>query len=100
MEEVQDPMGDGNGKFPRSCDWSRQFGQIYKTILFGEAMSELMYLVRSDKRGAHNLLKPEYSIQFQGEGYNDMSEYIKVKMRLSLCVDQILTQVLVYNSLY
>ena len=29
-----------------------------KTILFCEAMSELMYLVRSDERGAHNLLKP------------------------------------------
>ena len=26
---------------------------------FYEAMSELMYLVRSDKHGAHNLLKPE-----------------------------------------
>ena len=32
-----------------------------KTILF-EAMSELMYLVRSEKHGAHNLLKPEYYI--------------------------------------
>ena len=29
---------------------------------FFEAMSELMYLVRSDKCGAHNLLKPEYCI--------------------------------------
>ena len=26
MEEVKDPMGDGNGKFPRSSDWCRQFG--------------------------------------------------------------------------
>ena len=32
--------------------------------------------------------------KFRGEGYNDMPEYIKVEMRLSLCVDQILTQVL------
>ena len=29
-----------------------------------------------------------------------MSEYIKVEIRLSLCVDQIFTQVSVYNSLY
>ena len=27
---------------------------------FYEAMSELVYLVRSDEHGAHNLLKPEY----------------------------------------
>ena len=40
------------------------------------------------------MLKPEHYVQFRGEGYNDMSEYIKVEMRLSLCVDQILTQVL------
>ena len=33
-----------------------------KTILLCEAMLEQMYLVRSDKRGAHNLLKPEYCI--------------------------------------
>ena len=36
--------------------------RFYETILLCEAMSELMYLVRSDKRGAHNLLKPEYYI--------------------------------------
>ena len=34
--------------------------------------------------GAHNLLKPEYYIKFRGEGYDDMSEYIKVEMRLDL----------------
>ena len=33
-----------------------------KTILFYEAMSGPMYLVRSDECGAHNLLKPEYYI--------------------------------------
>ena len=60
MEEVQDPMGDGNGKFPRPCDWSRQIGYICKMILFCEVMSGPMYLVRSDKRGAHNLSKPKY----------------------------------------
>ena len=26
MEEVKDPMRDGNGKFPRSSDRGRQFG--------------------------------------------------------------------------
>ena len=34
--------------------------RFYKTILFCEAMSGPMYLVRSDERGAHNLLKPKY----------------------------------------
>ena len=46
------------------------------------------------KGGAHNLLKPEYYVWFRGEGYDDMSEYIKVEMRLGHCVDQIFTQVL------
>ena len=87
-------MGDGNGKFPRSSDWCRQFGQIYKMILFMKLCHGTMYLVRSKEHGAHNLLKPEYYVQFRGEGYDDMSEYIKVEMRLGLCVDQILTQVL------
>ena len=35
-----------------------------------------------------------YVVLVRGEGYDDMSEYIKVEMRLSLCVDQIFTQVL------
>ena len=34
--------------------------RFLETILFYEAMSEPMYLVRSNKRGAHNLLKPMY----------------------------------------
>ena len=33
-----------------------------KTIPFNEVMSELSYLERSEERGAHNLLKPEYYV--------------------------------------
>ena len=33
-------------------------------------------------------------LEVRGEGYDDMPEYIKVEMRLGLCVDQIFTQVL------
>ena len=35
---------------------------------------------------SHNIPFQQY-VLVQGEGYNDMSEYIKVEMRLSLCVD-------------
>ena len=39
--------------------------------------------VRSNKRGAHNLLKPQVcTIEVRGEGYDDMPEYIKVEIRL------------------
>ena len=62
-------------------------------------MSGPMYLVRSVKRGAHNLLKPVVHEQVRGEGYSDMSEYIRVEMRLVLCVDQIFTQVFGVYSL-
>ena len=40
------------------------------------------------------MLKPEYEHYVRGEGFNDMSEYIKEEMRLDLCLDQIFTQVL------
>ena len=50
-----------------------------------EAMSGTFFtsLVRSNKRGAHNLLKPQVCIlEVQGKGYYDTPEYIKVEIRL------------------
>ena len=94
MEEVKDPMGDGNCKFLSSSDWCRQFGYIGKTILLWSYVVELLYLVRSKERGAHNLLKPEvlslvprWRIRWYARVYQSRDE-------MSLCVDQILAQVL------
>ena len=49
-----------------------------------EPMCDDDYLLRHLLRKI--VLKPEYYIQFRGEGYNDMSEYIEVEIRLgSMC---------------
>ena len=38
--------------------------------------------VRSNKRGAHNLLKPQEYSRVRGEGYDDIPDNIKVEIRL------------------
>ena len=48
-----------------------------------EAMSRTFTTwVRSNKRGAHNLLKPQVYIEVRGEGYDDIPDNIKVEIRL------------------
>ena len=52
-----------------------------------------MVSLPSSHYSPNSLLKPKYWFWVWGEGYDDMSEYIKVEMRLVLCIDQILAQV-------
>ena len=70
-----------------------------KTILFYEAMSGPMYLLRSDKRRAHNLLKPKYySYRSEVKDTWIVGIYPSRCKTVSLCRPD-LTQVIGVNSL-
>ena len=71
-----------------------------KTILFYEAMSGPMYLVRSDEHGAHNLLKPKYySYRSEVKDTRIVGIYPSRCKTVIFCRPD-LTQVLGVNSLY